>query len=103
MTTTTESARGESFADQVSRLRQMVVDNGETWDLSENDEAAIAAVLASHDALLAALKGLMADIDSGLLVRDISRDMESGWSMRMLEFVQRLHAAQAAIQKAEGR
>lgn len=52
--------------------------------------------------LLAALKALMGDIDSGLLVRDISRDNDPGWTMRMFEFVRRLAAAQAAIAKAEG-
>lgn len=53
--------------------------------------------------LLAALKALLADIDSGLLVRDITRDGEPGWAMHMLHFVQRMQAAQAAIAKAEGR
>lgn len=43
----------ESFADQLSRLRTMAEDDGETWDLSENDQAALRAVTESHDTLLA--------------------------------------------------
>jgi hypothetical protein len=45
----------------------------------------------------------MSDIDSGLLVRDVTRENRPGWSMEMLAFVQRLQAAQAAIAKADGR
>jgi hypothetical protein len=56
----------------------------------------------SHQELVAALEALMADIDSGVLVRDITRDAEPGWHMRMLAFVGRLHAAQAAVAKAKG-
>jgi len=51
--------------------------------------------------LLSALKGLMGDIESGMLVRNIADDMEPGWTMKMLGFVQRLKAAQIAIGKAE--
>ena len=50
--------------------------------------------------LIAALRDLLADIDSGLLVRDITRDGDPSWTRHMLAFVQRLHAAKAALAKA---
>lgn len=53
--------------------------------------------------LLASLKDLLNDIDTGLLVRDITRDGEPGWALHMMDFVGRLQAAQAAIARAEGR
>lgn len=62
-----------------------------------------ARLMAAAPDLLAALKSLLHDIDTGLLVRDITRDGEAGWAMNMLEFVQRLQAAQSAVAKAEGR
>lgn len=87
-------------AGQFSRVRLMATGDP-TWDLNDDDVAAISAVLANHAALLAALKGLVGDIDSGLLVRDIALDGKPGWSMHMLAFVQRLSAAQIAIADAE--
>jgi len=62
-----------------------------------------AALVAAAPELLAALKGLLKDIETGVLVRDISCDERPGWTADMLAFVRRLHAAQAAILKAEGR
>jgi len=44
----------ESFRDQLSRVEQMSLDdNGETWDLSENDLAALKAVIADRQRLAA--------------------------------------------------
>ena len=59
-------------------------------------EADARLIVAAPD-LLEALKALMNDIDSGVLVRDITHDGEPGWSIRMMDFVGRLKAAQAAI------
>lgn len=70
---------------------------------AEQVAAHLKACTESREELLAALKGLMSDIDSGLLVRDITRDSEPGWAMNMLAFVGRLHAAQSAIARAEER
>lgn len=44
----------ESYEDQLSRVEQMIEDDGGTWDLSPNDKAALAAVLQNakrYDAL----------------------------------------------------
>ena len=48
----------ESFAEQVSRVRQMATGDNHTWDLSVHECAALTGLLNSHDALLVALKGL---------------------------------------------
>lgn len=47
--------------------------------------------------LVESLTALVADIESGLLVRDITRDADPRWSIEMIAFVQRLQRAQAAI------
>lgn len=68
------------------------------------DEAhANACLIAAAPEMLEALKGLMARIEEGTLVRDISRDHESGWSLRVVSLVSNVKAAQDAIVKAEGR
>ena len=48
-------AEAETFTEQLSRVRQMATGDP-TWDLSDNDMAAITAVIRSHAELLAALK-----------------------------------------------
>ena len=51
--------------------------------------------------LLKALKRLMALIDRGVLVRDISRDDDDAWAMELVPLVQTLVKAAAAIAQAE--
>lgn len=41
----------ETYIDQVSRVRLMARDESGTWDLSDNDQAALRAVLARLDHL----------------------------------------------------
>ena len=50
------SRNGESFREQLSRLHMMADDDGETWDLSRNDQAALRAVVNSHAALTNAIR-----------------------------------------------
>lgn len=73
----------------------------------EKEMAANAAFIAracnSHDALLAALKFMFGEIESGNLVRDTSKDAQPDYHRRMLTFVSELGKAQSAIAKAEGR
>lgn len=52
---------------------------------------------AQNAALRKALRDLMGLVDSGVLVRDISKDAESGWSLKVLDLVQKLQAAEAAL------
>ena len=42
----------ETIQEQISRVRQMVIDDGDTWDLSDNDKAALKALLAALDAAI---------------------------------------------------
>ena len=44
-----------------------------------------------------ALQDMFALIDDGFLCRDISRDAEPGWSIKMLGFVQRLAKNKQAL------
>jgi len=60
-------------------------------------------VRAAAPALLAALKALIADIDTGVLVRDTTHDGDPEYLRRMVAFTRRLTAAMAAIAQAEGR
>jgi hypothetical protein len=55
-------SRRESFREQLSRLEQMAEDDGDTWDLSENDQAAIRAVLVERDTLCRALIALVTEM-----------------------------------------
>lgn len=52
-------------------------------------------------ALLAAAKWMFGAIESGELVRDISRDGDPDWTMRMMKFTVELSKAQTAITRAE--
>ena len=45
----------ESFAEQLSRVLLMSEDHGDTWDLSDNDKAALKAVLAALADAVAAI------------------------------------------------
>jgi hypothetical protein len=49
----------ESWAEQLARVQMMAEDNGETWDLSDNDKAALKAVLTDRARLRAALAQLV--------------------------------------------
>jgi hypothetical protein len=55
-------SRRESFREQLRRLEEMAEDDGETWDLSDNDQAAIRAVLAERDILCRALIALVTEM-----------------------------------------
>lgn len=83
----------ESFRDQLARLVQMGAGDSDTWDLSENDTAAIQAVLTSHADLLAALKETAFALAKVVLATgDLS--VSHAWI---------IDAANHAIAKAEGR
>lgn len=51
----------ESFTEQLSRVRLMT--GADTWDLSDNDRAALSAVLDSHHDLLRALKNALVELE----------------------------------------
>ena len=51
--------------------------------------------------LLNGCKFFMAALESGMLVRDITKDAAPDWSIRMMEFVRDLSKVQLAITNAE--
>jgi hypothetical protein len=59
-------------------------------------------VKGQRDRAFAALKGVMELIDNGDLCRDISRDHEAMWPMRMMGLVQRLKTAQEVVAEQIG-
>ena len=61
----------------------------------------LARLKQSHGELLAALKVFMEMLTDGRLVRDITRDGESSFSLRMVDFVRELNKAQQAIRNGE--
>ncbi len=65
-------------------------------------DVANARLAAAAPDLLEACKWFMQQLDDDVLVRDISRDGEPDWPMRMLRFTARLAEAAEAIAKAEG-
>lgn len=66
------------------------------------DLAGLAELRAQRDELLAALKDLFKLIDAGVLVRDISKDHETGFALHQLPLLLTLKSGQAAIARAEG-
>lgn len=52
--------------------------------------------------MLEALKGILDGFAQGIFVRDISRDADSSWAVRLLPFLSVLGRAKTAIIKAEG-
>lgn len=50
-----------------------------------------------EQALHEALTDMFAMLDEGLLVRDISKDGEPDWPLRMVKFVRRLKINQEAL------
>ena len=51
--------------------------------------------------LLEALKVIMEGFESGVFVRDITKDSDSGWAVRLLPFIVAIGKAKIAIAKAD--
>lgn len=89
----------ESFRDQLSRVVLMSHGNP-TWDLSDNDTAALVAILANRAALIEALKFIISfegeRDDNGTV------SLKSPYSWESVARVA-LDIAHGAIAKAEGR
>ena len=63
----------------------------------------IARLEAEKAELLDACKLLFGYIEDGTLVRDITKDENADWSLRIMRFVIDLGKVQTAIAKAEGK
>ena len=61
-----------------------------------------AHLIAAAPELLEAAKDITAMIDSGFLVRDITKDGQPQWAMKTMTFVMRLNKFVEAIAHAEG-
>ena len=66
-------------------------------------DKANARLAAAAPDLLKACKWFMQQLDDSVLVRDISRDGEPDWTMRMLRFTVSLSEGSEAIAKADGK
>ncbi len=53
--------------------------------------------------LLAGCKWFLKQMEDGFIVRDITRDAQEDWAMRMVSFVSELQIIQRSVAKAEGR
>jgi hypothetical protein len=53
--------------------------------------------------LISVLSKVNAMIESGVLVRDVSRDLDPDWALRMLELVTTLKRASNVLERAEGK
>ena len=56
-------------------------------------------VESQRDRAVAALHGVMSMIEDGTLCRDISRDHEATWPLRMMDVVGKLKEAQAVLEE----
>lgn len=93
----------ESHAEQIERVGWMAdSDQGCTWDLSENDRAAIQTVLKERADLLAAIQLIWSMFDDGRIVRNIANDGKPDWALNMLNFTRELQSIQRAKTQAEG-
>jgi hypothetical protein len=67
------------------------------------DDKANANLIAASPELLESCKWFIGELEAGNLVRDISRDAQADWLMRMMQFTINLQKAVSAVAKAEGR
>lgn len=72
-------------------------------ELAFAEAEANARLISAAPELLAALKLVMAMLEDGRLVRDITKDGRPDYSMAMLALVRDLQTIQSAIFKAEAR
>lgn len=75
-----------------------------TTDYSQDHELAIirAHLIEAAPDLYAALEAIMGMISSGVLVRNVSADVDPGYAMRQLPLVMALKHSDAALAKARG-
>ena len=104
----------EEAADELERLRAEVAElravreSVEEFSHLKSDEivrlqAELAELRADRDRHLQDAEKILDSFDSGLFIRDISRDHESGWAMRYLKPMAAISRLRAAIDAAKGK
>lgn len=73
----------ESFKGQLARL-ELMSRGDDSWDLSDNDQAALKAVLESHSVLLNTLKSAVMIAADAFEAWDSDNDMRCGKILRYL-------------------
>jgi hypothetical protein len=89
----------EPFTEQLSRVHLMSEDDGQTWDLSRNDQAALTALIMSHAELLSALRQLSNEAAGFLSMADPFAHGNTNIAV----LSERISEARAAIAKTEER
>lgn len=73
---------------------------GEIVTLTCEEHLANARLIAAAPELLAATQWFLSEMEAGTIVRDITKDGDPDWSLKMLRFVSGLQKAQTAVAKA---
>ena len=77
-----------------------VHDGNGAYDVVANARLIVRAVNA-HDELVSSLKVILEGFETGVFVRDITKDADSSWAVRLIPFLKALADAQRAIARAE--
>ena len=60
-----------------------------------------APLISASPELLESVKVILDGFEKGVFVRDVTRDIESSWALRLIPFIKALADAQRAVLKAE--
>ena len=89
-----------NITDLKKQLFLQILDNSDDPDQAKSDAEFIVKAVNNHDQLVKALKEIMDLIDRNILVRDISKDDQSGWTIDALKLVSVLKQAAQALSNA---
>src|SRR4030095_2087671 len=106
----------ETLSEQMSRVQMMASDDGDTWDLSDNDRAALKAVLAESRRLAGEVDGLERELKEarhllGRAAMEINcagpvheriQTLRQNLSKDIFEYKPRAEAAEAEVARLEG-
>lgn len=91
--------------DGLHLVRSVTIESGDfgaahSLPIAHAFNAENARLIAAAPNLLESLTWIFGEIEKGNLVRDISKDADNGFAIRMMQFISGLGKAQAAIAKA---
>ena len=106
MSETQTRQASEAEAEDACTYLRTIIEAAENSNQAGEDAVVRAANAVRLEELCAELAGaakkFLSYLESGTLIRDISKDHEPGWAFRMMQFVGDLRTLQEAIRKAEG-